>query len=174
MESTKVKIVPYIEVDGIRTFTDSFIEDLYIRTINENLGYIFCEGDIDSSQTFLRLMKSGYNQLYVIFYDNDLAGYIWLNMFESKTARAHFCYFRKFWGKPATEIGKTFLSMCTKFLSVLQGLVPVSNKLAIRYCERLGMKRVGIIPRVIWNDINKKCEDGVLFYYLGEEKNEDI
>lgn len=169
----KIRIIPYQEIDGIRTFTDSFIKDLYNRAIVDNLEYVFGDGSIDSPETFLAAMKSGNNQLFVIDVDgNKTVGFVWVNRFESRFARGHFCFFREFWGRVPVEAGKKFLKECVKPLDMIMGIVPYANWRAILFCTKIGMEVVGVLPKSCWNKRKKKSEDGVIVYYVPQGEQE--
>jgi len=102
-----VELIPYTEVDGIRTMSDSFLMELFMRTRDEGSDeYVFYDGPMDFS-TFVALFKTPGNFLFLIRADGDVVGYVWLNGWKEYTATAHFCFFKSIRGNgKAVEIGR--------------------------------------------------------------------
>lgn len=55
-------------------------------------------------------------------------------------------------------------SVGARFYQIVLGLVPESNEHAQRYIERLGLRRIGIIPKVCRQAYEDRLEGGVLWY----------
>lgn len=172
---TDIKIIPYCEIDGIRTFSDTEIYNLYEKMLLESKN-IFIDGSVKSPDDFLTLFKYGGHNLYVINYKDDTAAFAFLNHFDNKTAQIHFCIFKKYWGTIGTSLGRELLKNVLTikdrddktYLDVLIGIVPLENKHANRYAIRVGGKRVGYIPNLIWNEEHQQSEGATLFYFLRE------
>jgi len=169
----KINIIPYIEVDGIRTATDSGIKKLFTRTVKDGLDKIvFYEGTVNTEDDFLKVVKYGECLFYIIKSEDDTIGYVWLNRFENHTARYHFCAFQEYWGdlaEVAKKIMDTLLHMesndGTYLFDLLTGFIPVWNDRAIQFTLKHGGQSAGIIPNAIWNNEQQKSEDAVFIYY---------
>ena len=168
-----IELLPYTEVDGIRTVPDSDMKRLFERTVDDDLDKIvFYEGTIQTADEFLKAMKYGDILFYILMVDNKTVGYTWLNRFENHTARQHFCVFKEFWGQ-SVDLGKRvlsiFLDMKDKdenyIFDLLTGFVPAWNARAIQFSQKCGGKTHGIIPNAIWNQEQQKSEDAVFIYY---------
>jgi len=181
------KIVPYVEYDGMRTYSDTFICELYNRMEKEGTAQVvFSDGEIDNVSEFLSAMKYGANALYLVELKNEIAGIIWLNRFKSKTCHVHFCAFQEYWGHGSVEIGRSAISQVIHMknadggysLDALLGLIPCNNVQAIKWLKKVGLKEVGVIPMALWNQDVGKSEDGLLLCltreHLKEIGNEDI
>lgn len=156
-------LTPYTALDGISTMSDSFIMSLFEIMEEEDLvDTVFHQGEISKPEDFLQMMKFGKNLLYVIVRkdsglipkNKDIGGIVWLNCFQARRAYFHFCFFSVIRGKDACVVGKKaviyLLEMKNdneKFLfDVLIGVVPETNVLARRWCDRMGFGKAGIIP----------------------------
>jgi hypothetical protein len=156
-------LIPYIAIDGIPTMSDSFIRSLFVRMEDEKLeDIVFHQGEINSPEKFLEMMKFGKNSLYVIVRKgsdripekDDMGGVVWLNYFQARKAYFHFCFFSNIRGAEAITVGQYavlyLLNMKNdneEFLfDVLIGVVPETNVLARRWCDRMGFGKAGIVP----------------------------
>jgi len=166
-------LLPYCKVDGIRTVSDSQIIELFKKTTDEGLDKIvFYEGTIKTDESFLQLAKSQGTFFYLLYKHKDLVGYTWLNRLENKTARQHYCVFKKYWGD-SEALGKftinTFLNQKDKdgvyLLDLLTGYIPAWNERAIKFSLKCGGKTYGEIPNAIYNATAKQSEPAVFIYY---------
>ncbi len=85
--------------------------------------------------------------------NGSYAGFAWLqNIEETETLKkgmAAFMFFREYWAPQITEaFGKICLGQWFNVvgMDVIYGLTPTPNKLARRYCQRLGFKYTAEIP----------------------------
>lgn len=173
-----LKLIPYTETDGIRTFTDTHIKKLFSRTVEDGLDKIvFYDGSIRTEEQFLRAMKYGDSMFFCVSVDNEIIGYTWLNRFENHTARLHFCVFQEHWGD-SEELGRATLDklMYMKdrkdryLFDLFTGYVPAWNKRAIQFSLKCGGKTYGTIPDAIWNGETQRSEDAVFIYYTRSEQ----
>ncbi len=105
-----LKIIPYTEVDGIKTFRDSDILDLYGRMVKDGTAdTVFYEGTVSTREEFLASIKNRGTLLFILKVDDKIVGFTWLNRFENRTAHNHFVAFSEVWGKETVEIGKETL-----------------------------------------------------------------
>lgn len=181
------KIIPYVEYDGMRTYSDTFICEIYNLMEKEGtVQVVFSDGEINSASGFLSAMKYGTNALYFVELQNEIAGIIWLNRFKSKTCYVHFCAFQKYWGAGSVEIGRSAISQVLEMknvdgdyaLDTLLGLIPCNNIPAIKWLKKVGLQEIGVIPMALWNQNTEKSEDGLLLCltreYLKEIDNENL
>ncbi len=173
-----MNLFAYAEIDGIRTAPDSQIVGLWERTEKEGLvGTVFYEGTIKSAESFLAMAKHPGTAFYLIIMNDAVVGYTWLNRFENKTARQHFCVFREYWGG-LVEIGKSVLHQFLHMrdnsgrfvVDLLTGFVPAWNKRAIKFSLKCGGKTYGEIPSAIYNAKTGTSEPAVFIYYSRGEK----
>lgn len=172
----KVDLLPYCEIDGIRTLKDSDIKHLYQRIEEAGVAdIVFCGSDIKDAEGFLAAMKYKDNHLYVVLVDEKPEMIVWLNRFEGKFARFHWCPFKDLRGDRLTQVG---MAVRDKFFSMkdysgeylydmLMGIIPIENKPAIGFLKKIGVKELGILPKAVLKD--GKSTPGVLMYYAREE-----
>ena len=171
----RVNLLPFITVDGIPTFADSEILGLYERMeLDGTAPVVFSDGEIREAKGFLSAMKSGLNALYVIYVDEEESGIIWLNRFEARFARCHWCLFSNQWGEQSIAIGTETLRIIISIKDqnenfmwdMLMGIVPSSNKRAVEYCEKCGGAISGEIPFASMSE--GKSVNGTIIYYTRE------
>lgn len=147
-------------------FKDSEIMGLYDKMVSEGTSdIVFYDGIIKNREMFLSEMKSNRCKLHILF-DKEPIAIVYLNMFEGRTARFHFCAFSKIWGGEAIKAGRFICGEILNYkyeedyiFDALTGRIPVSNKKAVEYLKKMGAVIAGKIPLGIWNERNKKSED---------------
>jgi len=168
-----VKIVPYVEVDGIRTFQDSTIIGLFERVVSDGIfDTIFYEGTVDSKEAFLTMMKGNGAILYLLLIEKEIIGFVWLNRFEGKTAHLHFCTFKNTWGTGKNVgIGRFTLRQLINMgcFDLFVGWLPVWNTHAINFVKACGAKTAGIIPNAVFNSKSGKSEPAEFIYLTRED-----
>ncbi len=167
-----IAIVPYCEIDGVRTFADSEIKDIYGRMeMNGTVDKVFVDEQITSAEEFLQAMKYGENQLYVLLDENNIIAIAWINRFEGKTARLHFCFIDlEYKGKVA--VGKQLVQEILNakndkneyVFDMLTGVVPEENKTACEYVQAVGLVKVGILPLGSYNRFKRESEPAMIGY----------
>jgi len=175
-------ILPYCEIDGVRTFTDSEIVDIYNRMkANDTVDGVFIDEQIVSADDFLRVMKYGENHLYLVLDDDRIVAFFWLNRFEGKTARLHFG-FLDLGRKDKVDIGKQCVeevlaltdNMNEYVFDMLIGVTPISNKAACKYVQAVGLKKIGVLPFGVYNRFTRKSEAAMIGYLSREVDNESV
>jgi len=175
--------MPYCEIDGVSTFRDSEILELYDRMVKAGLAEtVFSDGQINNREDWLQAMKSPENFLYVVYVGTGIAFLVWLNRVETRKAQVHFCGFFKVWRIGSVKIGKQVLNILMNkrdsggnyLFDVLTGLLPSSNKPAIEYMQKCGWKIIGELPFGTWNNKKQKSESAVMSYYAREAQDENI
>lgn len=172
----ELKIFPYYENDGMRTFRDSDIMALYDRMVQDNTANtVFSTGDIKDRVDFLRYMRSPGTLLYLLEVDKELVAITWLNRREHKSAFNHFCVFSNFWGKDTVALGKATLTKLINMadqngfvFDVFFGMVPASNERAIKFAQACGGVKLGTVPYGIYDGASGCQVDAVSIYYTRE------
>ena len=162
--------IPYFHVDGVPTLRDSQIKDLWIRMVGEGTARtVFIDGTVQSADDFLASMKHPGNQLWVFMEDGEPLVFFWLNSFEGRTARVHFCAFKTVWGRRAKEIAADGLKLCLTdrdgkgpLLDCLIGYTPVRNRLACRFIQKIGMRPVGEVPNLLFDAYEGQSITGLI------------
>jgi len=174
----EIKIIPYIEVNGMRTFSDSVIMGLFDRVKDESLyPVVFYEGTVTTREGFMMLMKEHLNHLYVLTRDKKIFGFVWLNRFEGRTAHLHFCTFRNSWGTGSNVMSAKKTLSCLMnlkadngyFYDLLIGFLPVWNTHAIGFVKACGAKSSRIIPNAIYNMTSGESEPAEFIYLTRED-----
>lgn len=148
------EMVPYGKVDGIRTYRDSEIMELYRRAMAESGPQMFRDGGVKDEAGFLRMVKAQGVAFHVAYVRGKVAGCVWLNRFHDRLAQVHFFIFREFWGEDATGLGRHCLrelihKRCGDegyWLDMLLGLTPADNPLAVRFAKKCGWKQACVLP----------------------------
>lgn len=168
-----ISLIPYIEIDGIRSFNDTFIKGLYARMVSDNLASkIFIDGSVRDETDFLNMYKYGGNNLFVIMENKEPVGITWLNGCRKNTAAAHFCLFKSVWGKGSVDIGKYVINKLLNlrdingdyYHDVITGVIPEPRTFAIAWIQKIGMKIIGTIPKYFWCEKDNKSVDAVVAY----------
>ena len=167
-----ITLIPYVEIDGARTVSDSVVKEAFRKTVQDKTHTtVFYDGKIKTEDEFLDLMKDPKNLPVFVLVDDKLSGYAWINSIADNHAFAHFNFFKETWGKCAEDIGKSLLDYWFSFpgsngpmFDVLIGMIPKFNTKANRFIERLGFVRVGEIPMMLRNAYAGERTAAVLSY----------
>lgn len=166
-----IEILPYCEIDGIRTFADTLMRSFFGQLEADGVfDAVFWGGPTTPDEAF-EMLKYDVNELYVVGLNNEPAGLSWLNEHTETTAVGHFAFFKSAVGH-TVEIGKELLK---KFFSykhkdgrprfeVLIGVTPVTNKAALSYLPRLEFRIGCRIPNLCYLAREKKTVDGIISY----------
>lgn len=165
-------LVPFVEIDGIRTLSDSHLKQAYAKTVSDGTHTaVFSDGKVRSPDDFVSLMKDSRNLPVFIFDDSRMLGYAWINSICDNHAFAHFNFFKETWGAESKEMGKMLLEYWFSFpgtngslLDVIIGMIPKFNSRAINFTRKIGFERVGEIPNMLLNAYAGKREPAVILY----------
>jgi RimJ/RimL family protein N-acetyltransferase len=171
--------------DGMRNLPDLYFGGLYRRMKEEgSVHKVFYDGSVQCLADFVKFCKSHVNSFYVLFHgevkDGNEAGIIWLNGFSFNQRRAyiHFCLFKKLWGNGSIEAIRWSLAELLgleyeqePIFDLLIGFMPVNNRLAIKFSEKVGMITLGILPNAIYDYYEQKRVDAVLTYATRIKEN---
>ena len=174
-------IYPYMEIDGRWTLTDDQVMRLHDRIIHCGHDEILCDGTIDTREKFLSAMKHD-SKLFVVFAEKLIPGILWLNRFEGRTARIHYCGFNVGGYRDKIRFAKHAIKTIlhikntdgTFAVDVLVGHTPASLKRAVRFIGAVGGIKVGKIPFLSWNGKTGKSEDGIISYFTRGEAYENL
>lgn len=178
----KVVLLPYMYLDGVPTFKDSSIMEMFDKMERDGtVGAVFFDGIVKTREDFLARMKMPGVQLYGIYVRDSsspstIAAIVWLDQFKQKTACGHFCVFSEFW-KDAYKIGHKVLIQLLLMkndkgeyaLDAVYGFTPVDNELAIMAIKSAGMKEAGILPYAYWYESDKQSHHAVMSYFTRDE-----
>jgi RimJ/RimL family protein N-acetyltransferase len=157
----RTKLVRYETVDGVPTLKDSQLTHLFEKAKEERLLPLVMYNVNPDTPTaaFLRMYKNNAGRiLWLVFYDDELAGWVWLDDIANRTARSHFCFFR--WlsrAKISEEAGREMFwqlfqlkSRNGVMLQVIRAEMPAFNKPALWFLEKVGFSIVGEIPNAAY------------------------
>ncbi len=184
-EPLKVRLFRYATIDGVRTLRDLQIAAIFeIARKEKILPTVMYSDDFEhwSPEKFLLFMKNEARVCWLIFQDEKLAGWVWLDDFGHRTARVHFCLFG--WISKArltVPIGKEVLRRLFDMefrngvkLEVIRGETPAFNKLAVRFLKRVGMQIIGEIPSAAYRHQDDTSYAMVYSYINRELLNEPV
>lgn len=130
----------------------------------------FYDGTVKTVDEFIDDLCRPGSLPYAVFWQGNPAGVAWLNSVEGKSARGHFVFFSRVWGRDrARKIGRgiyeSFLNYkdANGFLfDVIIGITPKNNILAWKGAIASGAQMVGTIPHGVWLHYENRCEDAVI------------
>jgi len=155
--NAETKLVGYTIVDGKATLSNEQLARIFLQAKRERLvPLVFYNMDPDMSpEQFINFYAlSGPRLLWLIVHGNRVAGWIWIDDLQNRTARSHFCLFRWVSAAKLTErIGRdTFRAIFqVKFkndvqIQVLRAEMPGFNRPSLWFLEKVGFKTIGEIP----------------------------
>ena len=166
-----MKMINYWSKGDDAAVPDGCVKSLYDLMEEQGTAKIvFEDGTINDRDGFLNAMKTGC-RLHIILDDNEPVAVVWLNRFEGKMARLHFCLFRNAWGEKSERVGRFAV---TEILNMrfdgetlydcLVGYIPDKNKAARMFFQKIGVKTVGHLPMGHWNAEEGKMEPCTIVY----------
>jgi hypothetical protein len=170
-------ILPYCEIDGIPTLKDSELAHLFDMIHDQGvLPVVFYDRTVTDRAGFVREMKRRDTWPFVVYGgDDEIMAIFWLNTFEGRSARIHFCGFPAIHGK-AVQVARECLFRTLTMqahggyvLDTLVGVTPVDNKLAIRMLTRAGMVGIGVVPGMLDNAYTHQPMDALVSYATRKE-----
>lgn len=175
-------LVPYVQVDGAWTMSDEVMRGLWAGLEAEGtVRRVWCGGGMLDADEFLMFMKRPSNAVHVIWEEAEPVFLAWLNSFGDNHAMAHFAGFMAGWGRIMVEC----LKKCFQYwfsmkngdekplFGVILGIIPETNRLAIRLGQRAGARRAGTVPGVI-RDIYQQRRVGAAIMYVENENGRRI
>ena len=167
-----MKIIHYYSNENGSAVPDGCVMTLFDRMEDEGTAEtVFEDGTIRTREDFLRAMKTGCRLHIILDDDDDPVAVVWLNGFEGKMARLHFCLFKKAWGVNSERVGRFAVSELLNLrfdnepiYDCLVGYIPDKNKAARMFFQKIGVKIVGNIPLGHWNATENKMEPCTIVY----------
>jgi hypothetical protein len=174
-EETDIIMVPYTTVDGIPTFADSELAEIYQKIVGQGSErWLFFDGTIKDEQSFVARIKGPMVFTWVILQatTGEQFGVAFLDGVRGRTAFVHYCFFYRAWVAGSVEIGKkAFEHVFQNYpFDMLYGLVPIQNKSSIAFSGDVGGIRIGEIPKSVVCAENDMPESSIMFYFTGDKK----
>lgn len=155
--NAKTTLVHHGATGGKRTISNEQLAQIFLQAKQERLiPLVFYNMDPEMSpEEFIRFYAIGGSRiLWLILHGNRLAGWIWIDDLQNRTARSHFCFFRWVSAAKLTEqIGRdTFRTIFElKFrndaqIQLLRAEMPGFNRPGLWFLEKVGFKAIGEIP----------------------------
>lgn len=172
-----MKIIPYVEINGLRTFLDSDIEKLWDRMVEDGSDkVVFYGGGVEDGKGLVEWFKNPQNIVHMVVDDDtEVVSITWINNTTSVSAFFHFCVFSKAWGNTEDLLKMSIKSWFafknpdgSYMFDVLMGMVPEINSKAVSAMVKIGCTNLGYIPSVIDNKYLGKM--GAYFLYLERSK----
>ena len=171
---SEISIVPITVIDGTPTVPEDLLRFIWAEMVKSGRHRtVFYDGHVADEAAWLRFILSPSNSVCLAVDMQAMAPLViaWLNGPGPNFAFGHFCGLGKP-GRKIIEAGIEVLrvwsrlrnSVGARFYQIVLGLVPESNEHAQRYIERLGLRRIGIIPKVCRQAYEDRFEGGVLWY----------
>jgi hypothetical protein len=173
----KISVTPYTRVDGVPTFTNSEVMNLYDRAVLDGVdSMLFLDGTIQSRTDWLASVTSGHSLLCVISLDGEFAGIGWLDRMEGHSAYVGFWVFDRFRGSESVFIAQDFQkyvfnltkSVDSYRFDILLFRIPEWNQRAKFFAEKIGCVCVGPIPNFCANYRTGVSEPGYFGYVTRE------
>jgi hypothetical protein len=166
--SNEVQLVPYARLEDGWSLPDEFLYSLAIQMVREGtFHHVFYDGTITSPEAFLETMQKPANVPVFFFDGSEPLGFAWLNGLSGNLAFAHFGGLKSARGR-SVKIGQLAVKYWMtnfKFLSVILGITPQPNRLAVRFIERIGFTVLGEIPGVLFDAFKAEKVSAVVSYY---------
>ena len=158
-----MKVIPYIEIDGVKTLSNSEIMSLYdLMERDKSLVWM----GLQNRDEWFHECQSG--QLFVVVEDKKPIGFGILNEIFEKLAFVHFCVFAEAWGR-GVEVTQLLVKKVLEIglWDTLLGIIPTVNKRAVKMIEKNGFTIACTLPGVAWH--KGKLVEGVLSYRRRED-----
>lgn len=171
-----ITLCPYVQMNGRWTLPDETVLSVAEQSITDGtFKTVFMEGDVQSSEEFLMMMKSPKNIPVFAFRGLDVIAAGWLNNVSLNRAFCHFMFLSSAWGKFTNEAGRMIIDYWMSLpkdddggplFDVLLGAVPASNQRAVDFAQKMGGTYLGRIPKMIVNAFTGDRIDAEILYYL--------
>lgn len=133
---------------------------------------VFYDGQVVNPEGFMAVMKKPANVPVFFFRDTEPLGVAWLNGLSGGIAFAHFCGLKAALGS-TQKIGRLALNYWMSFartdggplLSVILGITPDNNRLAVSFIRRIGFHPLGVIPGILWDAYAAERVGALVSYY---------
>lgn len=168
-----VSLKHYNRLCGDWNIPDDIIEGIFIRMKDEGKGSFSFPGDgePETPEQFRQVFQFGIESLYLVYNEGGLImGFAWLNRFESRLARIHFCSFDGFGLTEKIEAAEYASDYVLSLkdgdgyiFDVLEGRIAAGNKAAQMLVAASGFVKTGFVPHGSFNRANGLSEDAVIY-----------
>ena len=149
-----ITIVGYVEIDGVRTFSDDTLRAVWMQLAADGTTYLFNKNEVSSRDEFIKFMKHENIHPAIAMVGKEIGGFGWLKNIEGNHAEANHIMFKKFWGKRTIEMAIALTKYWFQFknelgkdlFDVLVGYTPRANEKACKFVDRIGWTALGIVP----------------------------
>ena len=176
-------IIPFYKKTNTEwSLTNYDLSVIYYKILEQGLlKRLFYDGSALSTEAFIAKMKDPGVKLFLGFHKGEIALLSFLTTFDQKTAQGHFTSLKINAEINIVKEGKYFVNQLlnmkredTYYFDTFYGIVPVTNRAAIRFAERCGMSKGCVIPKFCFNYFEQKSVDGQILYIVRGENDENI
>lgn len=170
--------MPYTKKDGVPTFRNSEMANMYNRAFEEGWGeQMFHDGAIQNVQQFVQYTTGPGVLFWGVYFKEELIGFFYLNRIEKTNAHLHFAFFKKWWataesiqaGQQALRLLLTDEYNGQPMFDLILGVYPSWNKHVLAYVHRFGAHTVTEIPHLVWSMKKGKSVEGTIVSVTRED-----
>ena len=164
-------ILPYVQQNGAWSLNDTFMKSVFLKMQKHKLDTtVFYDGHVTHPSDFVMFAKRPQN-VFNIHYDQErgCTGIAWMNDIGINSAFGHFCCFPEIWGGEGVIAMKENVDYWfdmklddKPILDVIMGRVPLWNKRAIKFVEKMGFEKIGTVAQI---KLTKTHEPGMVLFY---------
>lgn len=164
-----IEVIPYIEINGTRSFPDTFMVSLFNRMKEDgNLEKTFIHGFPNTQYEFLLWAKNPLNKLFVALENKDPIILAWITDTIGKRGTVHFSSFNGIFARKKIRAAQKILQLLFKHYLVLIGLIPAAYEDTKHFSKMLGFKEVGEIPNFVYF-FRREAHEPVSVQYITKE-----
>lgn len=174
----KYVTVPYVKPDGIPTFRNSELAEMYNRADREGwLNQMFHDGTVKNEIDFVKHVTAPHVMFWGLFCEGELMGFFYVNRIERTCAHLHFAFFSKWWATPESlKGGRRVLETLLvddvdgrPLFELLLGAYPSWNKHVLAYVHKFGAHTVTEVPHLMWSERKGKSVEGTIVSITRED-----
>jgi hypothetical protein len=145
--------------DGSRNLDDAHLAELFELTRrDEKLETVFYDGSVKNLQDFIRFAENPDRRFYAGYIGRPgalaPAGFVWLDRFAGRSAYVHFNIFPNVPRRDLIALARAVLWAALfaqdptgrRYLKTLRAAVPQTNRMAIKFMEKIGFVILGPVP----------------------------
>jgi hypothetical protein len=170
-------ILPYVKIGNKWSISYEKMIEVWKELEELKLHEIvFYGGKVTDSTDFIDFFQTPGIMMHFCMINDDIGGFGWLDRIKSNSAYFSGCGFPIAWGKHTVPLWeKSFehwfsLKHNGKYIfDTFIGETPIDNSFALDYLEKVGARKVGIIPNIAVNVYKNTKTDMVISYKEREE-----
>lgn len=163
MSLSKTRYLPIL-ADGM---PDEGIKSVYDKLEEEgSLRWLFFDGCCTSYEQFLSLVRRVDFYTVVDTKDNSLVSVFWLNGRTGINCTVHTAFFKQYYRR-SVKISQELIRWTFEAFPKLESLlcfIPVTNRLANKFVEKVGWIKVGTVPNLIKDAKTSQSIGGDMYY----------